>query len=111
MALDVRPTGFEPATAGFEVRNSIQMSYGRIAYNRSKNEWVPSGIWTHDNQIHNLALYPWTIGTVQLMFDNITKKELFSQYFRFFFIYVFFSFFYKVNFLNSDKETRVKILF
>jgi hypothetical protein len=30
LAKKVRPAGFEPATYGFEVRNSIQLSYGRI---------------------------------------------------------------------------------
>jgi hypothetical protein len=30
LAKKVRPAGFEPATYGFEVRNSIQLSYRRI---------------------------------------------------------------------------------
>jgi hypothetical protein len=33
--MHVRPTGVEPATYGFEVRRSIQLSYERMAIDKS----------------------------------------------------------------------------
>ena len=65
----MRPTRLERATYGFEVRCSIQLSYRRIfrhTQNRliykcllieHKRKRVGDGVRTHDNQIHNLALY------------------------------------------------------
>lgn len=65
----MRPTRLERATYGFEVRCSIQLSYRRIfryAQHRliyqyliteHKRKRVGDGVRTHDNQIHNLALY------------------------------------------------------
>ena len=47
----VRPARFERAAYGFEVRRSIQLSYGRL------KDGVSDGIWTHDRRGHNPVLY------------------------------------------------------
>ena len=55
----VRPARLERATCGFEVRRSIQLSYGRMIlfYNLYFLSGVSEGARTLGIQDHNLALY------------------------------------------------------
>ena len=43
-------------------------------------EWsgVDDGIWTHDNQIHNLGLYHWATPTTQIRYQCNFRIDCYS---------------------------------
>ena len=57
-----RPVRLERTTCGFEVRRSIQLSYGRIG--------VSEGTRTLDHWGHNPVLYPTELHSPPLFFQS-----------------------------------------